>query len=77
MVAYVSQWLYKRNNIPHNLDLAVVVFALKILSINYIEYLIRQRHWPELLKDYVLQVQYLLRKEMLWHMPEVRRHNIA
>nr|GEW25449.1 reverse transcriptase [Tanacetum cinerariifolium] len=80
VIAYASRQLkpYEVNYPTHDLELAAVVFALKIWrhylygescdiftdhkSLKYIftqqELNMRQRHWLELLKDYVTKIQY-------------------
>ncbi|GJX85146.1 retrotransposon protein, putative, ty3-gypsy subclass [Tanacetum coccineum] len=60
VIAYASRQLkpYEVNYPTHDLELAAVVFALKILDTNCGELNMRQRRWLELLKDYDTNIQY-------------------
>ncbi|KAG8489287.1 hypothetical protein CXB51_017338 [Gossypium anomalum] len=56
VVAYVSRQLklHEKNNPTHDLELAAIVFALKIWR----HYLFGERRWLELLEDYELVIDY-------------------
>ncbi|GKB16179.1 reverse transcriptase [Tanacetum coccineum] len=60
VIAYASRQLkpYEVNYPTHDLELAAVVFALKIWRHYLYELNMRQRRWLELLKDYDTNIQY-------------------
>ncbi|XP_073031150.1 uncharacterized protein [Primulina eburnea] len=64
VIAYASRQLkpHEQNYPTHDLELAAVVFALKIWSLKYLftqkELNMRQQRWIELLKDYDLTISY-------------------